>query len=375
MSEVRRRLAALRALSRALSGEVAEQHGLRLGVARRRQALDWNEVLAVASELMVGPALWCAVYDSPSPIPAAVGEQLRQQYLLNIVRNLHFERTLSEAVQALNLSGVLPLLFKGALELAARTPGEVAGRLMVDLDLLVPGDQMPDARRALEGLGYKAPPRKTFADLHELPLVRDDSPGPIELHLALGSRPVAAVLPTAEAWEQSSEISVGDGRARALSPSHQVLHNVLHSAVQDGNHVMGGLPLRQLLILSRLVETHGASIDWNMIGRRMEEHKLARHLRDHLWLAHRFAGMELPDDDVSVWSRLHEGRVRANFALGWPAHLQRNLRGAMQRDYLDSLYHHGNQPLRLGVARVRHAFRVVREQRTTVIKKALLRWG
>jgi hypothetical protein len=246
---------------------------------------------------------------------------------------------------------------------------------MVDLDLMVPVAQLPDARRALEGLGYRALHRKPFAHPHELLLGRADLPGPIELHVALGSAPIPGVLPTAEAWAQSSAISVGDGRARALSPTHQVLHNVLHSAVQDGNHATGGLPLRQLLILSRLAETHGASIDWAMIGRRMEEHGLARHLRDHLWLAHRFAGMDLPDGNVRAWSRLHEGRVLANFALGWPAHFQRNLRGAMQRDYLDSLYHHGNQPLRLGAARVRHAVRIVRQQRTTAIDKAFLRWG
>jgi hypothetical protein len=152
-----------------------------------------------------------------------------------------------------------------------------------------------------------------------------------------------------------------------------VLYNVLHSSVQDGNHANGGLPLRQLLILSTLVETHGTAIDWAMIGRRMEEHGLARQMRDHLWLAHRFAGMDLPEGNVSAWSRLHEGRVLANFALGWPAHLQRNLRGAMQRDYLDSLYHHGNHPLRLGAARVRHAVRIVHEQRTTMVDKALAR--
>lgn len=368
-------MVALLALTRALSGVVSEEQGPKLGVDRRGQALDWNEVLVVATELLVGPALWCAAYDSRTRIPAAVGEQLRQQYLLNIVRNLRFGRALSEAVQALNLSGVVPLLFKGALELASRTPGEVGDRWMVDLDLLVPVDQMLDARQALEGLGYRALHGKVFAHPHELPLGRADSPGPIELHVALGSPPIPAVLPTAEAWKESSALSIGEGRARALSPTHQVLYNVLHSAVQDGNHATGGLPLRQLLILSRLAETHRASIDWGMIGRRMEEHGLAHHLRDHLWLAYRFAGMDLPDGDVSAWSRLHEGRVLASFALGWPAHFQRNLRGAMQRDYLDSLYHHGNQPLKLGAARVRHAVRVVRQQRTTAIDKAFLRWS
>jgi hypothetical protein len=364
MSSARRRTAALLVLSRALAGDVGES-----------QHVEWDEVLALATELLLGPALWSAAHERHDRIPPAVAEQLRQQYLWNIVHNHRFQRSLTDAVLALNMAGVVPLLFKGALHLADRMPRAVEDRLMVDLDVLVPADQMRAAEQALEGLGYEARPGKPFSHPHELPFDHDGSPGPIELHVTLGSPPVPTVLPTAEAWMQSTEISIGDGHARALSPTHQVLHNVLHSAVQDRNHVIAGLPLRQLLTLCRLVETYGSAIDWAMIGRRMEEHGLARQLRDHLWLAHRFTGMNLPDPNRSLWSRLHETRVLVSFALGWPAHLQRNVQDAMGRDYLDSLYHHGNQPLKLSAARIRHTARLLRQQRRKVISMALSRWA
>jgi hypothetical protein len=366
-------MAALLVLSRALKGEISDQHRRRFGPTQRRQPVEWNEVLALATELLVGPALWCALRGSRERIPAAVAEQLHRQYLLNIVHNLRFRRSLTEAVQALNMTGVVPVLFKGALELTRGMPGAVDDRWMVDLDLLVPIDQMRAAQQALEGLGYEARPGNPFHHPHELPLARDGSPGPIELHVALGSPPVPSVLPAAEAWTQSAEISVGEGHARALSPTHQVLYNVLHSAVQDLNHAVGGLPLRQLLALSQLVETQGHEIDWAMIGRRMEEHGLARQLRDHLWLAHRFAGMNLPDGNQSRSSQLHEARVLASFALGWPAHLQRNLRYAFGREMMDSLYHHRNQPLKLAAARAHHAARLTRQKRLAVIDNALSR--
>src|SRR5581483_3005968 len=83
-------------------------------------------------------------------------------------------------------------------------------------------------------------------------------------------------------------------RARALTPTHRVLHNVLHSTVQDLNHAVGGLPLRQLVILSRLASDYEDALDWPWIHSRMQEHGLSRQLRDHLWLTHRLAGMALP---------------------------------------------------------------------------------
>jgi hypothetical protein len=367
MSSARRRTTALRVLCRALPSEAVGQDEPPPGQIRRPQPAVWSDVLALATELHVGPALWSAVHAARDGMPLDVAEQLHQYQLMSTVRNIRLRHCLTEAVQAFNEAGIVPLLFKGALQLVDGTPGVVGDRWITDLDLLVQDEQMSAAGEALERLGYEPDPAGPFLHPHELPFIRDRSPGPIELHAALGSPPIPTALPVTEAWAESSELSVGSARAQALSPTHQVLHNVLHSAVQDLNHAVGGLPLRQLLTLSRLVQTHGPAIDWVAIQRRMEEHGLDSQLRDHLWLAHRFAGMALPDGRWRAWPRLHELRVRASFALGWPPHVQRNLRFAFGRAYLDSLYAHGDQPVKLVAARAHHAFRILRRDGRRVL--------
>src|SRR5581483_10269818 len=218
----------------------------------------------------------------------------------------------------------------------------IGDRSMEDLDLAVPGHLFPRAETALRSIGYEPHRSKPFWHPHEIPFLRARDAGPVEVHTELGSPPIPSVLPAAEAWAESSTIQVeAAGSARAPSPTHQVLHNVLHSAVQDLNHAIGGLPFRQLLILSSLVRAHGQSIDWERLGRRMEDHGLGRELHEYLWLAQRFAGMPPPAGDLGRPPRLRDARVVASFALGWPAPVQRNLRYAFGRAYLDSLYGHG----------------------------------
>ncbi len=330
-------------------------------------------MLAVALELWVMPSLGYAVRRLEGGLPAHAAELSCEYYRVNTVRNLRFRHQLVEAVHALNAAGIVPLLFKGALQLVDGSAVSPGNRGMADLDLLVPRDQGQAASKALRGIGYTPEPGKPFLHPHELPFFRRRDPGPIELHVELGSPPIPTVLPAGEAWADSSELSVGDAIARALSPTHQVLHNILHSAVQDLDHAVGALPLRQLLTLSHLVRTHGAAVDWTAIRRRMEAHDLGGELRDHLWLAHRFAGMALPDGRWRSRPRLHEVRVLASFGLGWPSHLQRNVRQAFARPYLDALYAHGNHPLKLASARARHAIHVLHRDGRGALRVALER--
>ena len=67
-----------------------------------------------------------------------------------------------------------------------------------------------------------------------------------------------------------------------LAPTDQVLHNILHAAVQDRGHAVGALPFKQLVILTRLVRVHGAEVDWQEIRARMEAQGLGRELRGPL---------------------------------------------------------------------------------------------
>jgi hypothetical protein len=335
------------------------------------QPEEWPEILAVAEKLIVTPEVCRVVRQTPIDVPTTVAEQLRDAHLGHMVRNLRFRHELTRVVQAFNRAGTVPLLMKGSLQLVDGKLG-LGDRWMSDLDLVVPGADLSRSPEILAELGYRPDPGKPFLHPHELPFYRAGAPGPIEVHRELGSSALAEVLPVAEAWAASTELTIGQASARALSPTHQVLHNILHSAVQDLNHAVGGLPLRQLLTLAGLVRVHGAAVDWRGIERRMQEHGLGGTYRDHLWLTHRVTGMALPDNvGGGPGARLHERWALVSYGLGWPADAQRNLRHALGRAYLDSLYGHGDRPLALAWARARHALTVLRRDGRGALEKTL----
>ncbi|HEY5317661.1 MAG TPA: nucleotidyltransferase family protein [Solirubrobacteraceae bacterium] len=364
LSSPRARVRALLSLRRALT----------LPEPSPRSATDWHDICAVAIELWVAPALWLAIRDTADALAPDVLELLQDHHRANTIRNLRFKEQLREAVQTLNLAGVTPLLFKGSVQLVDGTAAGTGARGMSDLDLAVPAPAMAAAVEALKRIGYAPVAQNQFAHPHVVVMERHRTPGPIEVHVELGFPPISSVLPFTRVWAASAAIAVGGGRARTPSPSHQVLHNILHSAVQDLHHVVAGMPLRQLLTLARLARVHGAAVDWAAVSAELETRGHARALADHLWLAHRFAGLELPKGHRGGPSqRLHEARVLATFGLGWPARLQQNLRIAFAPDYLDKLYGHGGRPAALARARARHAVHVTRRDGTHVVREAFAR--
>jgi len=358
MNSPARRISVLLFLCRVLKGrpDLASANGRTL---RGHAQIGWDEVSALANELHVAEPLWCAVRDAPDALPARVADELDRQYATNTLRNARLRKQLVQAVGVLNGVGIVPLLFRGALSLVDGTLPALGDRWMADLDMLIGPESLPAAVEALRSIGYRPESGRPFLRPHSLPLIRKRSAGVLELHVSVGSPPIPSLLPTELAWTESTELTVAGGRVRALAPTHQLLSNVLHSAVEDRNHAVGGLPLRQLLTLSRLARVHGSAIEWRAIRVSTETHGLRREFADHVWLAHRLTGMPLPDGDWGLRSRLHEARVLASFGLGWPAELQRNLRNAFERERLDLRYHHDNEPLRLAAARVRHAAHLV----------------
>ena len=252
----------------------------------RAAALDaraWNGVISAArAERLLGTlAVRLEAVEVPPELAAILADArldaAREQRIALWEAN--------RAVAALAPLGLEPILLKGAAYAAAGLDAS-KGRMIGDLDILVPRDRLDEAEAALLAAGWEWVKPDPYDDayyrqwMHELPpLIHRERDRMIDVHhtiLPLTARP----RPDAGALIADS-VSIGNG-LRVLSPEHMVLHAVAH-LFADGD-LSGGL--RNLWDVHCLL----AQIDDSaLLDQRATRHGLsvhlfrARRLTDHIY--------------------------------------------------------------------------------------------
>ncbi len=189
------------------------------------------------------------------------------------------------ASAALAPLGVPALLLKGAAYAAASLKAS-EGRMIGDLDIMVPRERLDEVEQALLGAGWEWVKPDPYDDayyrrwMHELPpLIHRERDRMIDVHhtiLPLTARP----RPDAEAL-LSDQIEVGGGLS-VLSPEDRVCHAVAH-VLADGD-LAGGLrnlwdinclisDIQNMDRLYQRAELHGLSAEFSR----------AQRLCDHLF--------------------------------------------------------------------------------------------
>ena len=237
-----------------------------------RPGFAWEPMLALAHRHLVA-ASWYAALRRRGLLeraPVQIGEHLAALHELSLQRNRLLRCELIRAACACNALGIEPVLLKGALALLPGQPPEMAARLLGDLDLLLPADRIADGRNALQTLGYYATHAEDHCTSHHHapPLFHPDHGAKFELHRAVLGGALAAALPAEEVWRDSQRIGFEQAVVRTPSPTHQVLHNLLHTLVQDHRAEWGMLELRQLLDLVQFRVRDDAWIAWPLIQTR-----------------------------------------------------------------------------------------------------------
>lgn len=232
----------------------------------------WEPILALAHRHLVA-ASWYAALRRRGLLeraPVEIGEHLAALHELSLQRNRLLRRELIRAACACNAIGIEPMLLKGALALLPGQPPEMAARLLGDLDLLLPADRITDGRNALQTLGYYATHAEDHCTSHHHapPLFHPDHGAKFELHRAVLGGALAAALPAEEVWRDSQRIGFEQAFVRVPSPTHRVLHNLLHTLAQDHRAELGTLELRQLLDLVQFRAQDEARIAWPLIQAR-----------------------------------------------------------------------------------------------------------
>lgn len=120
------------------------------------QGLSWPLVLRQSQRHGVFPLLYRNLRRFGfSHVPAEVRAELETAYRMNAMRNLSLVRELTQVLQLLAEAGVPVIPLKG-VALAASLYGDIALRVCVDLDILVPRPLVYQAFHLLQTLGYRA---------------------------------------------------------------------------------------------------------------------------------------------------------------------------------------------------------------------------
>ncbi len=283
---------------------------------------EWHRVFELASRHLLTPAL-CGALDEKGLlglVPSRERDYLDAVLDLNRERNAAFLRELTRVVRLLNAVGVEPVLLKGIASLITglyRDPGE---RVLSDIDILVPSETLPRCEEVLRGSGYDQDPPGLVdwaVQHHAPPLFHESEPVRLELHRHVVRRDLERILPTSEVQETSRRLVVDGVSVRVPAPTVRVLHNVVHSQLQDGAYRLRLVQLRQVYEFTRLCRALDGRIDWREIERRLDTFERRHSLQVYLLTAVRRFGLRMPVGlKVGRASRLAEWEVRQQ--MNWP---------------------------------------------------------
>jgi Uncharacterised nucleotidyltransferase len=336
------------------SGGVLNALREELGVAGR----DWRPLVALANRHQIVPALWLSLCRKrcQSVLPEDLQYYLAEILQRNARRNALLRQQACETVTALNGAGIQPIVLKGGLQLF-ESGFDRAGRIMADLDFLVPRSSFEAAVNALRRIGYSLLGTTFNRSEHSLTLFRAGVLATIDLHRDLG--PQRTLLPADAAITASVPLAIDGLELRSLSPTHRVLHAIVNASVNEPHYRMATIALCRLYELMLLSQRRTFAIDWNAVCRGMANEGLEHAVPALLCLTRQLLGMPLPAAiRETMHSRLYvrryflQSRFMPLMVLGrsWG-----RLTHTFARVRIDYFYPCGSSPWRLTVSRLRHA--------------------
>jgi len=204
---------------------------------------------------------------------------------LNRDRNRVMLGVLADALRAFNHAGLKPVLLKGGANVVADIYPDSAMRLLGDVDLLLPEAEAAAAAKILQSLGYQPAPneRVRYSEHHRLVPQRDPVSGvTIELHVQPVLRDWHGMLTAADIFAQAIPVQFQDCAVFLPSPTHRLIHTIVHSELSDGNYALRRLDVRQFMELAALMQRYGEEIEWAAVQARFQANAQTAVLEDSL---------------------------------------------------------------------------------------------
>ena len=254
-------------------------------VLRGLGAEEWVDLVALAHRHRLVPALHEAFrgIGPGAAIPEEVRAHAAEIAALNERRNTAVREEIYSILAVLNAAGLEPVLLKGAAALLSG-PLALPGRMLGDIDMLIPAAAEADPLAALGAAGYRPasarpPSPHTIADLG-----RPGTPALLDLHHGLLDPPFQDLFPGAALIDRSEALELAGVRCRVPAVRDHALHLLLHAQVLSAAYYERRLDLGAARALTRL----DGRIDWAEIEAWARQHRL-RPILDSMLLAARDA--------------------------------------------------------------------------------------
>ena len=259
---------------------------------------EWDLLLRIArrTRLLGRLAVVMDEMGGVERLPASV----RDHFSAARVFVAHYQRTarweVNRILAALEGSDVPLVLLKGSAYIFAGLP-PCRGRLLSDVDLLVPRESLDSVEQTLLAHGWKSAKveeydQRYYRDwMHELPPLRHPERA-IEVDLHHTISPLTSRLSPDPERLIADSIPLANSRLRVLQPVDMVLNSAVH-LFHDGEFING---LRDLVDLSDLLAHFGDLPGfWQQLVERAQAQRLGRPLFYMLRYTQRFLDATIPE--------------------------------------------------------------------------------
>ena len=247
------------------------------------ESIPWPDIACLAASSNVGALLHIVTRDMGDSIPPESRLALQNMYYHTAAANTLCMHQLAQVRAALSAVGTPVLLLKGAALVEALYEN-LAVRLIGDIDLAVPPQNVPACRSVLIELGYvpAAVEQRTgmYLAYHNEEAFLPPAPfqAPVELHWHLLDVPYyLRKVPMDWFWQNSEPYSVAGQPFQVLNleaclvylPAHLALHHQFHG-------------LHSFLDLALLILHNRERIDWERVIATARDFELLTALRETL---------------------------------------------------------------------------------------------
>lgn len=243
-----------------------ETSNLKLEKELMHPSFDWDAIVVEGSRHLVLPALYCRLQAKNllHVLPKDLKTYLNEITSLNRTRNEAILSQVNSIAQLLNKHKIVHVFLKGAALLTLGCFKDNAERMIGDIDILVPDEQLDDAYQILINNHYESTEQplghKYFGHRHLPRLIPTHHIAAVELHnklfLAYNFAPLSC----------SSIFSKKRQQAKINIPSikHLLMHNILSFQINDNGALYKSISFRAAFDTISLLRINATDLNWNL---------------------------------------------------------------------------------------------------------------